>query len=590
MATPLRLGILGSCVSRDMAELHRECTVAFYVARQSLISAASPPTEVPETVDLPSAFQRRMVVADLRSEALDLLEDHAPDLDVLVIDLVDERLGVVPLAEGAFATDSQELKESGVKDLLRPVSDDVELGTPEHFRRWKDAARAVLARLEAAGLRDRSVVLRVPFASRTRDGVSVPPYMQRSAAEWDDAFRPYYAFLRELGLPVVELPPELALGDADHRWGLSPYHFVPEAYAWLLAELRRVVGLDEPSEDGDWVDQQYIRVPLSLPVAGIRNPATAGTVRLPLHLRADVTRWRLRVTNLDERTGRLAPGRVEISGMWVGRASSPGAFDAAPSRRMGRRRLPGGKRGLVTPWFDDPIGDGDWMVSLGWSADPGRRTVVTLADAYRGPDPSTADRPEATGLTASRYVPLSWAVEVETCDAVPVVVAWGDERCLSAATAAELGDSALSRLAREMRAVPVHSVFPGTGLALWADYQSQWEHFAVATPATEVFHVMGMRDVIAGASLERLRELFTDTLPRLENSFGPHVNAVLLDTPPPSPAGLSEVVTAYNDWLLTTFAGPVYRLQDDAFTKVRDALVAEDPITSGTPLSRGSTS
>ena len=225
-----------------------------------------------------------MVVSDLRSTALDLLEAHAPDLDVLVIDLIDERLGVVPLAEGAFATDSQELKESGIKDLLRPSTDDVELGTAEHFRLWSAAARVAHARLERAGLLDRSVVLRVPFASRTRDGLTVPPFMQRQAADWDDAYRPYYAFLAELGLPVVELRPHLALGDSDHRWGLSPYHFVPEAYAWLLDELRRVVGLDETQEWDESTVRKHVRVPLSLPVAGIQNPATAGTRSPSSHL------------------------------------------------------------------------------------------------------------------------------------------------------------------------------------------------------------------------------------------------------------------------------------------------------------------
>ncbi len=56
--------------------------------------------------------------------------------------------------------------------------------------------------------------------------------MQRSAADWNDLYRPYYAFIEELGLPVVTLPAELALTDAGHRWGISPYHYVPEAYAW----------------------------------------------------------------------------------------------------------------------------------------------------------------------------------------------------------------------------------------------------------------------------------------------------------------------------------------------------------------------
>ena len=191
------------------------------------------------------------------------------------------------------------------------------------------------------------MVLRVPFASQTRDGHQVPQYMQRSAADWNDLYRPYYAFIEELGLPVVTLPAELALTDAGHRWGISPYHYVPEAYAWLMAEVRRAVGMDEAGH-GE-AGQKTVRVPLSVPVVGIGDRATAGTIRFPLPLNVHIARWRLRVTNLDQRTDRIGTSDIEISGLWVGRQNQSGAFTSAPRRLMGRRRIPRGRRGLVTP-------------------------------------------------------------------------------------------------------------------------------------------------------------------------------------------------------------------------------------------------
>ncbi len=287
-----------------------------------------------------------MVASDVASAGLDLLELHAADLDALVLDLVDERLGVVPLTGGSFVTDSQELKESGVKNDLSPVVDDLELGTDEHLRRWRSAARAAIKRLDSAGLTGRTVVLRVPFASQTRDGHQVPQYMQRSAADWNDLYRPYYAFIEELGLPVVTLPAELALTDAGHRWGISPYHYVPEAYAWLMAEVRRAVAVGRG--DGE-AGQKTVRVPLSVPVVGIGDRATAGTIRAPLPLNVHIARWRLHVRGLDQRTDRIGTSDIEISGLWVGRQNQSGAFTSAPRRLMGRRRIPRGRRGLVDP-------------------------------------------------------------------------------------------------------------------------------------------------------------------------------------------------------------------------------------------------
>lgn len=582
MASPLRIGILGSCVSRDMAHLHPECTVVTYVARQSLISAVSPPTEAPDLA-LSSAFQRRMVAGDLASTGLDALEANTPDLDALVIDLIDERLGVVPLTGGAFATDSQELKESGAKDLLHTAAPDLELGTAEHFRRWTEAVREVLSRLDRIDLLERTVVLSVPFASRTRDGRAVPPFMGRSAADWDAAYEPYYAELRELGLRVLRLPDTLALGDAEHRWGLSPYHFVPEAYAWMMNRVRSVLALDEGAAMGG--SSQLVRMPLSLPVAGIRNPATAGTVRFPLHLSAPVDRWRLRITTLDQRSDRMPPGRVEITGLWLGREGAHGTFAGPPARRLSRRRLPGGWSGLVTPWFDDPIGHGEWLLSLGWSSEAGKPTVMSLADSYRCSDPDAAGRSDGERFLVSRYVPLSWAIEAEVPHSVPVVVAWGDDRALSSTPAAGLSDSALSRWARAFGALPVHALFPGTGLALWDEYQRQWRHTSLEAPASEVFHLMGSRDVAAGASLERLKELFVGSLARLEKNYGPNMRVVLLEAPPALDSGPSRVLSAYNEWLLATFPGAVYTIEHGSFALVREPLPAGRE-TNSTP-SRG---
>ena len=196
------------------------------------------------------------------------------------------------------------------------------------------------------------------------------------------------------------------------------------------------------------------------------------------------------------------------------------------------------------------------MLSLGWSTTQGHQMIVSLADSYRGPDPAGDQRAVGSGLAPARYVPLSWAIEVTVPDGIPVVAAWGDERCLSSNPVQALADSALNRTARAAGALPVNVVFPGTGLALWSDYLRQWDHFVLDSPAAEVFHVMGARDAAAGATLSRLQDLFTSTLPRLAKRFGPHISAVLMDIAPDASEEPAAVVSAYNEWLVRTFPGP----------------------------------
>ncbi|MBC9821927.1 DUF6270 domain-containing protein [Terrabacter sp. MAHUQ-38] len=576
MPTALRLGVLGSCVSRDMAALHRECAVVLYVARQSFISAVSPGVSVAPGAGLTSPFQQRMLESDLGSTGLELLQRHAPELDLLVIDLVDERLGVVPLAGGSYVTDSQELKESGTKDLLEVVGDDLELGTPEHFRRWCGAAGRVVDVLRRTGLLERTVVLRVPFAQTTADGSPVAAFMGRSALEWDELYAPYYEHLQHLGLPVVALPRALAVSDSAHRWGPAPYHYNPEAYGWLLDAARRAVRVhDDPVLAP--LPRSHVRMPLSVPVVGIANPATAGSIRFPVELAADVRRWRLRVRNLDQRTGRSLAGRVDLTGLWLGVDAGNGALAAQPVRLMSARTLPSGGRELVTAWFDRPLAAGRWSLSAGWRAETARAVVVSLADTYRSPDPDAAGESGAEGFSASRYTPLTWALELEVPETVPVVVGWGDERLLSRDPGAELSSSPVSRAAHDIAGVPVHVVHPGTGLALWNGYSSQWSDAALPEPAHEVFHAMGTRDVLAGTPVEQLRTMFTDTLAKVRRGWGPHVTAVLVDDGTISEPTHAESARAFNRWLLDTHPGPVARIRDGAFERVRPALERAAP-------------
>src|SRR5690625_4557605 len=109
--------LYGSCVSRDMFEfLPEQFTLVEYVARQSMISTISPPVPLPREPALKSDFQRRMVRGDFASALGSSLHDRATEIDILVLDLIDERLGVIPVSGCRYLTRSQELLDSGLLD------------------------------------------------------------------------------------------------------------------------------------------------------------------------------------------------------------------------------------------------------------------------------------------------------------------------------------------------------------------------------------------------------------------------------------------------------------------------------------------
>lgn len=240
-----RVLVAGSCVARDTVEAMRgEVDLLAYVARQSWISAVSPTTALLRPT-LASPFQQRMVDSDLGSGLGDVLRSHADDVDLLLIDLTDERLGVLDLPDGSSVTWSQELRESGAVDdavdvgALAGFPQVLEFGTQAHRARFASAADTIVALLEELDLVQRTLQLHTPWAPRTSAGEPVRGYMGRPSTTWNPVVAEYAGMLASRGVATVELPADLALNSPAHRWGTAPYHYTDEAYAFLTEHIRR---------------------------------------------------------------------------------------------------------------------------------------------------------------------------------------------------------------------------------------------------------------------------------------------------------------------------------------------------------------
>lgn len=244
MSTPPRVAIHGSCVSRDtVTHLAGSVELLVYVARQSLLSVGSPAAGVAGRLDpIASPFQERMVRGDLRGDALDVLAGVADRVDVLLLDLVDERSGVLDVG-GGTVTRLAELWAAGGARATAGARH-LRLGEDEHLRRWTQAAQRYLRRLEELDLLERALLLRTPWASRLEDGtpMDLPTWMTPPDVA-NRRYEPYFAVLEEAGVQTVALPDPLAVSSAAHRWGPSPFHYADAAYAHLgehvLAAARR---------------------------------------------------------------------------------------------------------------------------------------------------------------------------------------------------------------------------------------------------------------------------------------------------------------------------------------------------------------
>lgn len=242
--------IWGSCVSRDTFKyLPARFALHRYVARQSLISAGNSVEGISEKLSpLKSAFQQKMVQGDLGGNLFSALESAAPTIDLVLIDLVDERGGVIHFPSG-YATKLNEFWGSGGREASRGVPQ-VAFGSDEHFTLWTAGATQLVNELARLGLTSRTVVLRANWASTFEDGqpMEIPEWMM-PPVEADAAYARYFDHLEKSGLRVVSLPQELARSRRDHEWGASPFHYQDAAYVHFANEIERALQ-DEEETDG----------------------------------------------------------------------------------------------------------------------------------------------------------------------------------------------------------------------------------------------------------------------------------------------------------------------------------------------------
>lgn len=285
----MNIAIFGSCVSRDTCEFMTDGAVRAYVARQSVRSLQNPHgTDGVDLSDLTSPFQERMVVGDLEGNGARRITEIADDLDVVLVDLVDERRGYWLYEDGSSMTNSIEVELSGAaRAARREGARLVEFGTDEHFSAWREGFEYLVAELRRAGLLEKTVFVDVEWAAaiegsphprgdvasvlsrhgrrlrrgareagrRLSTGASVREAWRRfseikpteaeefadRAAEANEKFMRYRETAHSLlGTGIVRSSSEVRIS-REHKWGPQPFHYRDEDYRSLVESIRELV-------------------------------------------------------------------------------------------------------------------------------------------------------------------------------------------------------------------------------------------------------------------------------------------------------------------------------------------------------------
>lgn len=239
--------VFGSCVSRDVFSLPN---IKFdvsqkYFPRSSIISSVSDPVDINiQELETENQWLKWVIHTDFQKNVFKQIESR--DFDLLVIDLIDDRFDLMSVA-GSYVTCSDEfiklnaIKAAGV-DMER--IDRLSLLAKELYEK---AIKVFSKRLLDVCKDKKLVIHRAMYSYQyiDKDGLlqSFIDEKLKRYKRYNDMLSSAYDLLAAQ-LPfaeILEVEPEFQIGDANHRWGLSPFHYVTEYYKSVESKLTAVL-------------------------------------------------------------------------------------------------------------------------------------------------------------------------------------------------------------------------------------------------------------------------------------------------------------------------------------------------------------
>jgi hypothetical protein len=233
--------IYGGCTSRDAVDHYPEHDLELhsYIARQSLISAFHPARAALFNVDaITSSFQKRMLRWDVTGKLPRHLTQYAEEIDLIVWDLMIERVGVRPVRGGGYVTNNPQTRKYATPGRLGEV---IGFGTDEHMELWEAALQQFMSVLKDTGLYDKIVVNGTPWALLDKHGQQAHYPAAGFEPDWfNETVQPYWAMIEYHGIPVARVSQHDAVADPDHQWGPAYFHYIPATYQAQLEAITAI--------------------------------------------------------------------------------------------------------------------------------------------------------------------------------------------------------------------------------------------------------------------------------------------------------------------------------------------------------------
>lgn len=241
----IKISIHGSCVSRDIFRFDEkeQFKVINYIGRNSIISSSYPPVSLDTFNDVTDIkklhWEERMIYFDYKKTALDKLE--ADECDYLVIDLIDERFGLLESDKGCLTYSQVLQRSSHLSELGSYKIRDVKENTDEFYEAYKRYATYLREHFDVNRIIIHEAYPVLSYISSDNELTLFDSDEMGKTRKLCQKIRRGYELLEAL-LPearVLRMPPN-TIAYEKHAWGKAPVHYVDDYYIYMLKQINDI--------------------------------------------------------------------------------------------------------------------------------------------------------------------------------------------------------------------------------------------------------------------------------------------------------------------------------------------------------------
>lgn len=235
MQNPTKIFIYGSCVTRDAfntPEAKQRFEIVEYIARSSLGSLATEPCiDNAILTKIQSNFQRRMVEYDMNKQLFTRIAQC--QFDILLIDLIDERFDLLEVGANQILTYTNEYVSGGGMATSGRL---IKNGSQEYISLWKQGVTKLFDALSKNGLINKVKINQITWMYPFQDINEHTKFTDERIVKNNNLLKLMYRELRMLfpESSFIVYSDSVLKADINHKWGLSPFHYIPELYQAML--------------------------------------------------------------------------------------------------------------------------------------------------------------------------------------------------------------------------------------------------------------------------------------------------------------------------------------------------------------------